>query len=411
MMRRFKTSQALPIRRRDTITKSDPELVPSNVVASASADANRTGYGFPNMGLEDLPQQTDADGDDELATNEEDEHPTYERSLLETEENESDKENSRPRSKTEEDYFRKPKPTREKMSLTADSSMSQIRTLGSSQLPPPAQQRIPQTKREIFHSRNPSSGTILFSPLESNEGKHHQLSPQSVSPNRQPRTQVSGPTRTPTTTSPRKVPKHKQPTPSTAVKIPPLIFPPHVQRNSTPNLASFLAMDWRKPSFNARALDLASDLGDNRYRPDADTIGTIPASFGTQMEMAAYRHRLRGWMWNDSEGDGDGGGDDDDDDDDGKGATRRLNRMMLQRMNDLEEGFREVLREVKKVSRAGSVEDEGVPRPRKIKVEMKSPLRKGKFRKVESDWEDRRKLDSSGGDQKGDESAATRTSV
>jgi hypothetical protein len=169
-------------------------------------------------------------------------------------------------------------------------------------------------------------------------------------------------------------------------------------------------MEPRKPSFNARALDLASDLGDNRYRPDAAAIGTIPASFGTQMEMAAYRQRLRGRIWNDSDGDGDGGGIDDEDDE-GKGATRRLNRMMLQRMSNLEEGFREVLREVKRVSRAGSVEDEDIPRPRKSKRERGSPLRKGKLRKVESDWEDRRKTDGSQRDRKGDESTATRTSV
>lgn len=411
MMRRFRTSQALPSRRRDTITKSDPELVPSNIIASSSADANRTSYGFPNVSLEDLPQQTDADGDDELATNEEDDRPTYERSLLETEEGESDKENNRPRSITEDDYFRTPEPTRETMSPTADFSISQIKALGSSPLLPPAQQRIPQTKRETLHSRNPSSGTILFSPLEPKEGKHRQPSPQPASPNRQPRTQGSGPTRTPGTTSPRKVPKHKQPVPSSAAKIPRPIFPPHPQRNSTPNLAAFLAMDRRKPSFNTRALDLASDLGDNRYRPDAAAIGAIPASFGTQMEMAAYRHRLRGWMSNDSDGDGDGGDDDDEEDDDeGKGATRRLNKMMLQRMTNLEEGFREVLREMKRVSRAGSVEDEDVPKSKKSKRE-KSPLRKGKLRKVESDWEDRRQLDGSREDQKEDESTATRTSV
>ena len=393
-MRRFKTSQALPTRRRrDTITKSEPGRV---VAASTSANPNRTGYGFPNASLEDLPQPTDADGDDELATNEEDDRPTYERSLLE---NDSDKDKIKPRSNTEDDYFNTPKPTRETIT---GSSIPQTRLLESSPLLPPTQQRIPQTKRETLHSRNASSGTILFSPLETEEDKHHQPPPRPVSPNRQPRSSKA-PLQT---TSPRKASKHKQPAPTVATKKPLPIFPPHAKRNSTPNLASFLAMERRTPSFAARALDLASDLGDNRYRPDSATIGAIPASFGTQMEMAAYQQRLRGRMWNDTDGDGNGGGDDDDDDDNDKGATRRLNRMMLQRMNNLEEGFREVLREVKKVSRAGSVEDEDAPRSRKSKKERRSPLRKGKLRKVESDREDRRKLDGSQGDE-----SATRTSV
>ena len=408
MMRRSKASQPLPIRRRDTTTKSDPELVPLKAAASTSADATRTGYGFPNMSLEDLPQQTDADGDDELATNEEDDRPTYERSFLETEENESDKENSRPRSNVEGEYFRTPKPTRETMSPAADSSISQIRPLGGSSLPPPTPQRINPPKRENMHARNASSATILFSPLEPKEGEDHEPSLRSVSPKRQPRTETIGPKATSRAASPRKSAKRKHPTSSTPTKKPRSTFPPYSQRNSTPNLAAFLALDRRKPSFSARALDLASDLGDNRYRPDAAAIGVLPASFGTELEMAAYWRRRRGRML--IAGDS---GDDEEEDEDGEGkeATRRLSRIMLQRMSNLEEGFREVLREVKKVSKAGSVEDEDVPKPRKGKREKRSPSRKAKLRNVESDREDRRRLDASQGDQNGNETAATRTSV
>lgn len=412
-MRRFKTTQAIStIKRRNTFTKSEPEVAPSNAITSTSPEATRSGYGFPDMSLEELPQQTDADGDDELATNDEDDRPTYERSFLETEENGSDKENSRPGFEPEDVYFRTPKAARRIMSPTADSSISQIRQPADSpQLPSTQQRTNPPPKREKMHSRNVSSGTILFSPLKPKDNAYRDDLPRSSSPKkvaRTPRTEGSGPAETAVaagtsgTATPRKVAKRKenQPSPSAVVKARP-IYPPASLHRPAPNLATFLALDRRKPSFNARALDLASDLGDNRYGPDAAVIGAIPASFGTQMEMAAYQQRLRGRMWNNGEEEDD----DADGDGDGRGATRRLNRMMLQRMSNLEEGFKEVLREVKRVSRAGSVEDEEVPKKKGRKERRgRSSMGKERARHAESDREGKRVEDDA-------ETAATRTSV
>jgi hypothetical protein len=86
----------------------------------------------------------------------------------------------------------------------------------------------------------------------------------------------------------------------------------------------------REPSFNAIALDLASDLGDNNLNPHFGNIDGLPASFTTQFEMAARMkaHELQKGSDNDSE-------------------SNRMSRIMLARMTTLEEGFRDMLQEVK----------------------------------------------------------------
>jgi hypothetical protein len=116
---------------------------------------------------------------------------------------------------------------------------------------------------------------------------------------------------------------------------PHVIFPPKADRRADPNLAGFLALNpgRREPSFNARALDLASDLGDNRAGPNINVLEALPASFGTQMEMATQRQQY-------------GGGDSD--------TARGLNKLVLARMSTLEQGFAEVLKEVKGLSRGAS---------------------------------------------------------
>ena len=97
----------------------------------------------------------------------------------------------------------------------------------------------------------------------------------------------------------------------------------------------------RKPSFNALALDLASDYGDHHRRgltPEPLSPGyqpSIPASFSEQMlrerEVALDKERRRQEQRRRSQ-------------EEEKGMVGRI---MLTRMNTLEEGFREILREVR----------------------------------------------------------------
>jgi len=416
-IRRLKTVQALTnVKTRDTFTRSEPEVASPNV--HPSTDALRRGYDFPNMSGEDLPQQTDADGDDELATNDEDDRPTYEKSFLETDENGSDKENI-PQHRHDSDYFT-PKVALHMKSPTAESSISQPRQAIDSLPHPPTQRKVPPPKREKMHSRNISSGTILYSPLNPKEDESHEKSAHSTSPAK-PTTRATkrdnsnsasatpaATSMTAGTASARKAAKRKARPPSPAAPSRPTalaprpIFPSAQHRAAAPpppNLAAFLALDRRAPSSTIRSLDLASDLGDNRYGPDAAALAAFPASFGAQMESAGFAARARPRPR---------GGHDGDEEEEGGGATRRLNRLMLARMTNLEEGFREVLREVKRVSRAGSTADEPPSRQRRERG-GKGSMAVETQRQAESDREGRRRPDNDG--ENDSETVATRTSV
>jgi hypothetical protein len=112
-------------------------------------------------------------------------------------------------------------------------------------------------------------------------------------------------------------------------------MPPAQSSRQTPRVADFVSLNQRQrdPSFNAMALDLASDLGDNRPHNFGGFNG-LPASFSTQIEMAA-RARNRGNQGSDEE-------------------SKRMSRIMLARMTTLEEGFRDVLKEVKGLKTDGA---------------------------------------------------------
>lgn len=116
----------------------------------------------------------------------------------------------------------------------------------------------------------------------------------------------------------------------------------------------------RQPSFNARALDLASEIGDNKFNAiggggghgGGDDFGGIPASFSEAFlrERTFERRRQEEKKRNEEEEKG------------------MVNRIMLARMNTLEEGFREVLKEIKQISTSAAVsrrgsEGETVPFP------------------------------------------------
>ena len=137
----------------------------------------------------------------------------------------------------------------------------------------------------------------------------------------------------------------------------------------------------RQPSFYARALDLASEIGDNKFGPsnvDVGGISGMPASFSEQLLRERELERRREEERRRTE-------------DEEKGM---VNRILLARMHTLEEGFREVLREVKDLTRstAGSSRRDSdvdgavvaVPRtPRKDEGKSRgSPKKGGKGKEV-----------------------------
>jgi hypothetical protein len=115
-------------------------------------------------------------------------------------------------------------------------------------------------------------------------------------------------------------------------------LPPRGSGRNTPNIANFLSLNNRnrEPSFNAVALDLASDLGDNNLNPNFGNLNALPASFTTQFELAA-RMKARERKNSDTESD-----------------SNRMSRIMLARMTTLEEGFRDMLQEVKGLKQGDS---------------------------------------------------------
>jgi hypothetical protein len=398
-----------PILRRRKTAAGGPSRLASYALSVAS-DPDPTGVAdfqyihedpeYPGMDRSDPVYHTEDDGDDELATNDDDDAGTADDHL-----NSSDKENepaitrpaTRPRTalgEMETATFggegspMTPLPRARRRPTLRSQSVS------SSPERPATQKRLPPSRADQGrHVRTASSATILFAPLDGGADKTSPSEPQS-SPKPAPTphsvrslARHSGPAAaggnsgadTPRYQHPR---RGAGPTPATTTAtatadtaaatgpgasqaVPP---PPHRAPRPAPNLASFLALNRRKPSLNALALDLASDLGDNRAAP-ADAAALFSTSFGTQLEMAALRRRgvtgpRRQVMMSDED-------DEDEDDNDGDeedvpgmrrfrgagyGVATRLNRIVLARMATLEEGFKEVLREVKGLnqSRGGS---------------------------------------------------------
>jgi len=168
-----------------------------------------------------------------------------------------------------------------------------------------------------------------------------------------------------------RTPKQRVPAASGAASRPRAIMPPR-------GMSSNLLSKGRSPSFNAIALDLASDLGDNNLNPNFGNLSGLPASFTTQFEMAARMkaHELAKGSDNDSE-------------------SNRMSRIMLARMTTLEEGFRDMLQEVKGLKQGESqMGSRGTVSP---PLEPTTTKKKGKGKKksVKRDSDSERKMGSS----------------
>jgi hypothetical protein len=243
------------------------------------------------------PQQTEDDGDDELLTNDEEEHGSeHTTKNLKAANKENRLVTPNDENTDDEEYFRTPMTVRPRTptSRTPARSTSPISTVN------PLVVISPSKKHPRFkpaHNRNLSTNTVLFSPSKENQSPRSQSSITDVPP----RTATRSGTATPGartsgrsgTTTPGRMPLDghrtpKRPTTSAAPtpRARPIMPPPQPSRQNT-NIANFIALNQRQrqPSFNAMALDLASDIGDNR--PQGGGFGGYPASFKSQMEMAA----------------------------------------------------------------------------------------------------------------------------
>lgn len=284
---------------------------------------------------EPLPQDTDADGDDENNLESDIAGPVIGESAISI----IDRENRSPRHLSDEDeFFHTPKARNSPLlqppvPLAARLHQQDGRHRGSgSQLQQPHLKKI--------HNRKISTDTALFAPQKSSPGQSAFANPENGSKLVDITNTSSGGTATP-------APVVLQPTRDTPKarvgKLRPIMPPRH---DTAPNLTSGIGLSFldmarsskRQPSFNARALDLASDIGDNKWVQagaiDAGGISGMSNSFSEQLlrEKELERRREEERRRNEDEEKG------------------RLNRLMLARMHNLEEGFREVLREIKVIS-------------------------------------------------------------
>ena len=346
---------------------------PADFTTNAGLDSpslRREEIALPSMSMEDLPQQTDADGDDELVTNDEDEYMTLDRRPTP---NHGIRSNATEDNDQQKDYFQQtPKATRKTPTLPA----LQIR-----QTKPPLPLTAAKPSRgdpRRNHVRHTSTNTIIHDPGP-------QLAESSSSPSRKAITlrnsaknAGSGSGAMTPASGGRNTPKRQLP----GVPRPRPIMPPRTAFQSTPNLTGMIPLDPRQKRTSSFALELGSDIGDNKA-VGGGFVGAIPSSFATQMAYATGAMRMaRAPSVNNDD-------------------QQRMSKLMLARFNQLEEGFREVIKEVKDWRKEDirSADERPVSRAAKTKARKMGKREakvKGTMEQEESAWVDENDIPQDG---------------
>ncbi|RNJ53422.1 hypothetical protein D7B24_001944 [Verticillium nonalfalfae] len=299
----------------------------SDLRSAASDPADMMSQGHPAIGAslprneknfrrgEEVKDQTDADGDDELVTNDEEEEDEMT--------NAGDHQRTRYERHTEqEDYFT----TAQATHYHAPKTSSQ----GSNGKTPMA--GSPRTaNRRALHNRTLSTNTILYAP----QPARREPSVSSASPP-EPTTVRSRPLSA--RASIIEVPSgsgHRSPRRQlymTSVKPRP-IMPPRDLVQTAPNRAGLIPVESRQRLGGVRRLssiDLSAMSDNTNLMAPDDPNGAVPSSFQTQMAMALMKDsRLAGGRSSDA-------------------ADRdRMSRLVLARMKTLEESFADVARELR----------------------------------------------------------------
>ena len=271
---------------------------------------------LPNMSMDDIPRQTDADGDDELITNDEEDLITLDRPSANSDRKAPINDLS---CQPNDDYFQQTPTAKPGIPhFTSDFS-----THAKSSPPKVAAVRInAQRPTRAVHMRNVSTNTVLYNPPPP-------LNDSSTSsPTRKAVTARNSfkntGTVTPVASTGRRTPKRQLP----GASRPRPIMPTRSAFQSAPDLAGILNFGQGRGRSHSFTMELGSDIGDNKAI-GGGYIGGVPNSFATQMAYATGAMRA---------GQAAAGGNED---------QQRMGKLMLARMNALEEGFREVLKEVK----------------------------------------------------------------
>lgn len=321
--RRVASSQArdFSVSRRPTSVASDP-----NDFVSHADFFSPQGRIPPPMDVTpsavDLPsQQTDADGDDELLTNDnEDETDTQ------MERSSKPYGTSAGRSGSlRHDYF-----SGKNASQVHSPERYESTRQGSALQPPRRREYRPR------HGRNASSATMIYNPpLDGEQQEGNTISPQIA-----PVTGIGATSQSPSSKlaslpANKKTPKKAQPRPSLPQKD-------SAAFRSTPDIGPLLGRarptqipnTTGRPRRSSLEMDLISDIGDNKAI-GGGYVGAIPASFASQMLHANNAMRQSQLQLRQEE------------EKRRKEDSDMFGRLMMARMNTLEEGFREVVHEVR----------------------------------------------------------------
>ena len=298
---------------------SDPEEFGARGYPSRLTVA-RQDSDLPTMSMDDLPEQTDADGDDELVTNDEDENQTLDRETPQTPD-------YRPitakHGTQREDYFQLT-PTNPPKTALLSTSQRSGRAKYETQFDQTAVARKDLPRR--VHGRTLSTNTIVHVPTSRTPETSSSPSRKAITARNSAKNTASGSGALTPASAGKRTPKRLLPG---AIRSKP-IMPPRSAFQSTPDLSGMLRLETRPIRMRRPAslvMDLGSDLGDNKA-VSGGFVGAVPSSFQTQMAFATGMKARQATT----------GGNDD---------QRMMGRLMMARMTGLEEGFREVLKEVK----------------------------------------------------------------
>jgi len=281
-------------------------------------------------------QQTDADGDDELLTNDDDTNivtSDVRQPIITT-----------VRNSLRRDYFAGRMVPYAQSPDQYDSKLVQRVPVSqhSSNSGRPASRRIPRPR----HDRNASSATMIFNPPADSEQdellsmKEKPTSPSheylNVPPSAPPKSHSKASSTPPGRRSPKRGHSRPEPRPTLPPKD-------HHASQSTPNFGNMVIKSKQSPSKPRRSsleMDLVSDIGDNKAI-GGGYVGAIPASFASQLAMAAGVTRESQFQQEEQRRRAE--------------DAEMFGRLIMARMNCLEEGFREVVHEVREgIKQAGS---------------------------------------------------------
>ena len=264
--------------------------------------------------------QSDADGDDELLTNDDDEGQTLDKRTNRSEASDSDRGN-----KSDEGYFQPPGEGGLRDNLS--TSITSRREPFPEHIQPDIR---PSPGKRRHHTRNVSTNTILYNPVT------HQHSSSTSPPKSRPMTAKhrSAANTGPHTPSGSGPPTTGQATPRHApgTKPRPIIAPrQQFQAASAFNVTSPLSVQLPPRQIRHRRSSL--DVGMSDLGLDSTGAGMIPSSFATQLAMATGALKR-----NKSTEDTDG----------------MMGRLLLARMKTLEESFADMVKEVREMRTAGN---------------------------------------------------------